>query len=272
MKSSAKVLVMTMFFLVVSVFPLQAQLSVGDAAPDFTLQSLDSGPISLSQFRGQVVFLYFFGFQCAPCFTSGPVTERDIWQVYKNQNFQALGLDIWDGDVFGVTSFRDQNGITYPVLQKASQVGNVYTGDAPDIAVVVDQQGFISYIGVDHNPDLGDVNVIKGVLDSLLGVTAINDNPQTIKGFELAQNYPNPFNPSTNIRFSLKNSQPVNLTIYDVLGRRVATLVNEKLTAGTHVVKWNGRNFHGITVASGVYVYRLKTPDFTATKKMVLLR
>ena len=85
--------------------------------------------------------------------------------------------------------------------------------------------------------------------------------------FELAQNYPNPFNPVTNFQFSIANSQLTILKVYDVLGREVATLVNEAKQSGAHMVEWNAS-----TVASGVYFYRLQADGLMETKRMLLLR
>ncbi len=90
---------------------------------------------------------------------------------------------------------------------------------------------------------------------------------------QLDQNYPNPFNPSTTISFQLKSEVRVSLKIYDVAGRLVTTLVNDKLmNAGIHKEVWNGRDGHGSPVASGVYYYRLQTDAFTATKSMVFMK
>ncbi|MFQ6002502.1 MAG: T9SS type A sorting domain-containing protein [Candidatus Zixiibacteriota bacterium] len=90
--------------------------------------------------------------------------------------------------------------------------------------------------------------------------------------FELFQNYPNPFNPTTNIRFSLPRSGHVKLDIYNILGKRVTTLVDEDLTAGNKLVTWDGRNDSGKEVASGVYFYKLKAGEYSETKKMILMK
>ncbi|MDZ7623904.1 MAG: T9SS type A sorting domain-containing protein [Ignavibacteriaceae bacterium] len=81
------------------------------------------------------------------------------------------------------------------------------------------------------------------------------------------QNYPNPFNPVTSIRFQIPYLQKVELKIFDILGREVITLVNEEKMTGVYEVKFNASN-----LASGVYFYRLKTQDFIASKKLLLLK
>ncbi|MFQ5708509.1 MAG: FG-GAP-like repeat-containing protein [bacterium] len=95
------------------------------------------------------------------------------------------------------------------------------------------------------------------------------------EGFELQQNLPNPFNPTTTIRYNipeLQNSSMVKLTIYNTLGQKIRTLVNEKQAAGVYSVKWDGKDSTGLQVASGVYVYRLRLDHFVQSKKMILLR
>ena len=90
----------------------------------------------------------------------------------------------------------------------------------------------------------------------------------------LWQNEPNPFNPTTEIRFTLERDEPATLAIYDVAGRRVRTLLDRAAasTGTVHRVGWDGRDDRGYPLSSGVYVYRLSTPSFAQSRKMVLLR
>ncbi|MCK4573237.1 MAG: T9SS type A sorting domain-containing protein, partial [candidate division Zixibacteria bacterium] len=85
-------------------------------------------------------------------------------------------------------------------------------------------------------------------------------------------NYPNPFNPDTRIDFDLPQSSRVALAVFNVLGRKVKTLINEQMPAGTHTVVWDGREDNGNPVASGVYLYRLETGSSVFTRKMMLLK
>jgi hypothetical protein len=85
--------------------------------------------------------------------------------------------------------------------------------------------------------------------------------------FALSQNYPNPFNPATTIAFSLPATRFVMLKIFDVLGKEVATLIENKMAAGNYAVRWDAA-----TMASGMYIYQLKAGEYTATKKLMLLR
>jgi hypothetical protein len=95
----------------------------------------------------------------------------------------------------------------------------------------------------------------------------VREAPEQPLRFALYQNYPNPFNPATVIRFSLATSGPVTLEVFDILGRRVEVLVNERCFAGMHEVTFRGDRF-----ASGVYFYRISAAGFTETKKLLLLK
>lgn len=90
--------------------------------------------------------------------------------------------------------------------------------------------------------------------------------------FTLSQNVPNPFNPSTQVSFALPTAAKVNLSIYNVLGQHVKTLVDTDMRVGYQTVTWDGTDNTGHTVASGVYFYKLNAGDFTATKKMLMLK
>jgi len=117
--------------------------------------------------------------------------------------------------------------------------------------------------------------IINGILygdTNLVGV--ISPTPGIPIDFSLSQNYPNPFNPVTKIKFDvplldsrLRGNDIVILKIFDVLGREIAILVNEQLNPGTYEVEWNASNYPG-----GVYFYKLTTPEFTETRKMVLVK
>jgi hypothetical protein len=110
----------------------------------------------------------------------------------------------------------------------------------------------------------------KGLLffnEDGVNFTGVDENGLTKLDFTLSQNYPNPFNPSTNINFTLPNTEFVTLKIYDVLGKEVATLINEELNAGNHTKIWDAKN-----LSSGVYFYKLQAGKFSETKKMILVR
>jgi hypothetical protein len=91
-------------------------------------------------------------------------------------------------------------------------------------------------------------------------------------GFSLGDNHPNPFNPETEMSFILPRDCNVKLTIYNVLGKRIRTLVDGHRTAGDHHLVWDGKDDNGRDVASGIYFYRITAAEFNQTKKMILMR
>jgi len=99
-------------------------------------------------------------------------------------------------------------------------------------------------------------------------ITAVNMDLFTIPNeFTLGQNYPNPFNPSTTIDYSIPRRSSVTITIFDILGRKVTTLVNSEIDAGNHKVKFDGSSF-----SSGIYFYQLRIDDYITNKKMILVK
>mgnify|MGYP006168891039 CR=1 FL=1 len=112
-----------------------------------------------------------------------------------------------------------------------------------------------------------------GIQDTLNCIELVimnkNINPYS---FQLNQNYPNPFNPITSISYQVQLSGDVTLNIYDILGNKIKTLIDEPKAIGDYEIKWNGTNQIGDRLSSGQYFYQLKIGDFVSTKKMVLLK
>jgi hypothetical protein len=112
----------------------------------------------------------------------------------------------------------------------------------------------------------------KGIYSIFTGLsTAVDETPQTGRTV-LAQNYPNPFNPQTTIHYEISASGQIDLTVFDVAGRRVKTLASGFVEAGQHDAQWDGRDEAGERVASGVYLYRLRAGDHVETKRMVMVK
>jgi hypothetical protein len=107
-------------------------------------------------------------------------------------------------------------------------------------------------------------------LSDFIGIKNISS--EIPSAYTLSQNYPNPFNPSSIIRFQIKDSRFVTLKVYDMLGKEVATLVNEKLAPGTYEVPFSISQFSNNQISSGVYFYRLTTEGFSETKKMLMIK
>ncbi|MEW6196868.1 MAG: alpha/beta fold hydrolase [Bacteroidota bacterium] len=129
----------------------------------------------------------------------------------------------------------------------------------------LDNSNFEIFIEMDEN---GDGNVDQVYQPTAVTSVDKNDRYGNISySFELKQNYPNPFNPTTTISYSIPETQFVTLKIFDVLGKEVATLVNEEKLSGNYEIKFNGGG-----LPSGVYFYRLRVGNFVQTKKLLLLK
>ncbi len=125
------------------------------------------------------------------------------------------------------------------------------------------------YIAFRHH-DVTDMFMMK-LDDVMIELTQASDITPVL-ATKLNRNYPNPFNPTTRIEYSVKETAPVSLEIFNVKGQKVRTLVNEVMTAGNHSVVWNGKDEAGKDAGSGVYFYRMTTPRYTATQKMILMK
>jgi len=102
--------------------------------------------------------------------------------------------------------------------------------------------------------------------------TPLEDPNVPVLATELQGNYPNPFNPETTIRYSVKETSPVTIEVYNLKGQLVRTLVNEVKTAGNYSVVWNGRDNHNQPVSSGVYFYKMNAGKYSSTKKMIMMK
>ena len=145
----------------------------------------------------------------------------------------------------------------------------------------------------DFNEDLvdlgGDNSVLKWNVAAIAGSdTVLSDNgPRFVlvdgtslsvdeefisTEFALHQNYPNPFNPVTTLNYGLPEQSMVVMTVYDLMGREVTTLVNQVQKAGYHTIRWNGTDQSGQVVSAGLYIYRITAGDYSVARKMILLK
>ena len=151
--------------------------------------------------------------------------------------------------------------------------GSVNPGSAQTIVATFDAQGLSegTYTGSIQVSSNGG-NITLPVVVEVSLAAGIEDEITPVQDFTLEQNYPNPFNPSTRIRYQIPKGALVNLTIYDLLGREVRTLVSEQQPAGVYEVQWDGNNNQGKRAASGVYLYTIQAGDLIQSKKMTLMK
>ena len=122
---------------------------------------------------------------------------------------------------------------------------------------------------------LGAVDLAGNMSDysSVVSITLLTiDGGLIPEDFALHQNYPNPFNPVTTLRYDLSDNSLVDITIFDMLGRRVKTLVNQTQDAGFKSVVWNATNDYGRPVSAGIYLYKIQAGEYISIKKMILLK
>ncbi|MGD1049112.1 MAG: T9SS type A sorting domain-containing protein [Candidatus Krumholzibacteriaceae bacterium] len=196
-----------------------------------------------------------------------------------NQWYPAIASDGAGGAI--VTWFDARNGNYDIYAQKVNASGAVQgktdgvalctaPGDQKFPAVIADGAGGAIFAwsdsrgGIDH-----DIYALRVDADGFSPVTAADAPAAPV---ELRQNYPNPFNPATTVTYSVSERCEVTLKIYDISGKRVASLVDRQQEKGSYVVRWNGKDERGSSLASGIYLYRLAAGNRTISKKMVLLR
>lgn len=175
-------------------------------------------------------------------------------------------------DVMATGDLREDERLTLRVAYDETQLAEVRRQpdfDERRIGLYQWRDGQWQYVGGE-----GVNGSVQGHVHEL-GEVALFYNPDHVflpKSVELSQNYPNPFNPSTTIRFGLPEEGRIRLTVYNMLGQRVMELFNGFARAGYHTITWQGLNEAGHRAASGVYIYRLETPNGLATRKMLLIK
>lgn len=184
-------------------------------------------------------------------------------EIYRSNNIEGGYMDIDDISIIRYNSpyswltIQNNNKTIKPNDSDAAQL----TFSSGDLAPGVYTANMI----VTTNND-GDNSFNVPITLNIASNVSSEDN-QLVDTFILDQNYPNPFNPSTNISFTLPDVSEVNLQVYDMLGRSVATLVDGRLNAGKHNISFDASSF-----ASGMYVYTIKAENYTSTKRMVLIK
>jgi hypothetical protein len=200
--------------------------------------------------------------------------------VSTNSTIGKLGKSSATIGVSGAIVYAvNDNGTVYGYDVTDANGSYAIAGAAPgSYTLFVDAPGFSSPSSRNASPTYatdakGAVLGAPGVNFNLSVATSVEeDQPLVPSGYVLEQNYPNPFNPTTQILFSLPSNERVTLTIYNLLGQKIAALVDGVMSAGSHVVTWNGRDSRGLQLPSGVYFYRLESPGFVAAKRMLMLK
>ena len=200
--------------------------------------------------------------------------EDGIWAGAGKLFLSHDNGETWEEKLFGYTTsviasgnniFRGVYGFTYSTDGGETFVSYDEGIEEVDQIISMLFDGEFILIGLD-GPGIYKIAV------SELGITtSVEQTEELAYNYELSQNYPNPFNPSTTIRFSIPESGFVTLKIYDMLGKEVASLVNEELPTGTYNAVFDASS-SSKNLSSGVYLYRLKANNFVQTKKLTLIK
>ncbi|MEA3431055.1 MAG: lamin tail domain-containing protein [candidate division WOR-3 bacterium] len=183
----------------------------------------------------------------------------DVAGNFNNWGDSPIVLDDPDSDsIYSVTvsGFCPGDTIEYKFRINGNWDTSEFPFGGPNrVYVVPDTNSVVSHWYNDEEPPEG-----------------VSDNAAIPDVFSLHQNYPNPFNTATFIKYNLPKEAEVRILIYDLMGREIRALVNEKQNAGYKSVLWDGRDNNGHKVSSGLYIYRMITGEFQKTKKMILLK
>jgi len=181
---------------------------------------------------------------------TNPLLDWDSSATAENYKIQVSTDSLFTSTVY------DSSGITITEFQIPNNGLNINT----------------TYYWRVNARNAGGTSSYSTIFHFTTGATNITHNNEIPKEFKLYNSYPNPFNPSTKIKFDIPKASYVKLIVYDVLGREIKTLVNEKLNAGRYEVSWPAPTGDGSSYPSGVYFYRLTTADFVDVKKMLFVK
>ncbi len=176
----------------------------------------------------------------------------------------------WGGPLGGTNYLFDMADLSEPF----DYVGNWHDSEGTGVGVTDGPRG--GFWDADGNLYLADFysNAIFHYADSD-NLTIADEDKQSniiVNQYVLSQNYPNPFNPNTKIEFMIPFMEQVNVSVYNLEGRLVKTLVNQVMSAGNHVVNWDGTNEIGAKVSTGMYIYQLKTNSTNLNRRMTFIK
>ncbi len=182
-------------------------------------------------------------------------TDTETTFIWKDMNFASgFRIQISLDSLFSIT-FIDRDNITATQMQFPI---NTFKTDSTYYWRV------LAHLGSNDSSDWStpwkfkDTTIISGIEQ---------DKNITLTKFGICQNYPNPFNPSTNIKFDIPKELNVKITVYNILGKEVAIILNKELRTGSYEVNFDANN-----LASGIYFYRIQAGDFISVKKMILIK
>lgn len=230
--------------------------------PDTTVFVKIEGPLNVRQ---NDTVIYFLKIANGPAQAGGCDISTSLGNIYTS----VLDTSLRRAESFPGSGFELTH--RYPKLFSGDTLTFTFKYIAPDSFNVVDTIfANANSVNNDTTSENDHWNYAENFLINITPSSGINHNEATVKSFELKQNYPNPFNPETKISFHLNNASDMSLLIYDVRGKEVAKLIDNKFySSGNYFVTFNAGQYN---ISSGVYFYKLTAGEFAETKSMVLLK
>lgn len=246
--------------------PEELAFEAGDFAYDFF--GIASGTSDPAQ-NADSVLLGTAGDPISGSFADTPLVLRP-WATDDEGNVVTNWIDWtaaieYDNDIFIAESQGMGTGVKY-------DAGNFKTVFLPWMLCHLVQDTLVAPKNTAQPEAITLVNNVLQWFGTESRVSVENNGTVIADKFELGQNYPNPFNPVTHIDYQLSKAAGVELVVFNALGQKIKTLVNQKVAAGKHTISWDGTNDAGQLVATGTYFYKIVAGDFVQVNKMVLLK
>ena len=176
-----------------------------------------------------------------------------MWESVPDEDFQYYQIDKAADSLFMTDQYGSFTTIELSLIDPHYEIG---------------QTVYYRISAIDHAGNRGEYS------QTLIVTTSLNVNGTGLvpEIYALHQNYPNPFNPTTQIRYDLPEQSYVNINIYDLMGRKIKSLINTHQDPGYRIIQWNATNEFGQPVSAGMYIYTIQAGEFRQTRKMVLLK
>jgi|GEM_PF-2448171 len=198
--------------------------------------------------------------------SDGDIVEVSAWARQDEQKMSrtSLYLKVFSGET---TTTLSVDTTTASEWTQLTVIDTLSLGENDSVAIVLDS-------GLTSGPDIVTQHSFFDLVqeDKIGQIVLSVEEPASPRDFTLFQNFPNPFNPATTITYHLAKSANVSLRIYNLLGERVRTLVNQAQPPGDRSVSWDGRDDAGRLANSGLYIYRLETENAVMNHKMLFLK
>ena len=235
---------------------------VGSPALDFTVKTLDGDTFTLSEQKGNVVFVFLFGFSCSHCQDNAPNTQTSIYDVFKdNPNFKAIAIDVWDGSDASVTGFRSRTGLTYPIGTKGRSIMDDYV-TTYDRILIIDADGTLRYKAADEATSTvvaEAADTVRKYLGEISGVEEAFENKLSLNV------YPNPATNLISIATGSAGLGNKSVSITDLRGRTVHHITNPAEANG--LIRLDVSDYPG-----GVYLVRFREAEMESLTRLIITR